>query len=111
MSKNPVLFNKTLVIGSVAISFLIILASVPSVFASKSYRDLDITHDIRELLEKEIKGESPLPWTPGLILNVFLLTLNLYIDFLRDNSWFPGLTFIMTYLFLVLVLFSLIESP
>jgi hypothetical protein len=111
MNKHSIIFNKTLVIGCIAISFLIVLASLPSVFAGQTYKNLEITYKIREQLEKElkkIKGGSFLPWTPGLILNVFLITLNLYIDFLRNNSWFPGLTLIMTYLFLVLVLFSLI---
>ena len=111
MKKNFVLFNKTLVFGSIAISFLIVLASLPSVFASQANKYLDIKHEIQEQFEKELKeinGDSPLPWTPGLILNIFILTINLYIDYLKNNSWFPGLIFIITYLFLVLVLFSLI---
>ena len=114
MNKHSVILNKTLVIGSIAISFLIILASLPSVFACQTYEQLDLKHEIQEKIEKEIKdikGESPLPWTPGQILEIFILTLNLYIDYLKENSWFPGLTFIMTYLFLLFVLFSLLETP
>ena len=42
MKKNFVLFNKTLVFGSIAISFLIVLASLPSVFASQANKYLDI---------------------------------------------------------------------
>ena len=114
MNKNPVLFNKTLVIGSIGISVIILLASFPSVFASQTHQPINITHEIREQLVKNLKNKkngSPLDWSPGLIINIFFITLNLYIDYLRNNSWFPGLTLIMTYLFLVLVILSLIGSP
>ena len=37
--------------------------------------------------------------------------LKLYGMYLKNNSWFPGLTFIMAYLFVVLCILSLIEVP
>ena len=114
MVKIPVLLNKTLVIGCIGISVIIVLASFPSVFASRTHQSLSITYKIREQLVKNlknIKSDSTLGWSPGFILNIFFITLKLYIDYLRNNSWFPGLTLIMGYLFLVLVLLSLISTP
>jgi len=114
MNKSPFMFKKTLVIGSIAISVLIILASLPSVFASKTIQSSNIINEIREHFLKNIKdknGVSPLSWSPGIFLQIFFLTIDLYIMFLKNNSWFPGLTFIMAYLFVVLCILSLIEVP
>jgi hypothetical protein len=114
LNKSPFFYKKTLVMVSIAISVLIILASLPSVFASKTIYTSNIIKELRENFVKNIKDKndgSSLPWEPGIFLQIFLLTLELYVLFLKNNSWFPGLTFIMAYLFVVLCILSLIESP
>ena len=114
MKKSQFLYKKTLIIGSIAISFFIVLASLPSVFASKTIPTSNIINEIKDnFFEniKDINGGSPLAWSPGIFLQIFILTLNLYAMYLKNNSWFPGLTFIMTYLFVVLCILSLIEVP
>lgn len=105
--------NKKILIGSIAVSVLIVLASLPSVTARQTYQPSEITPEMREHLVQKLKdknGGIPLGWSPGLILNCFFITLNLYIEYLSNNSWFPGLTLIMTYLFLVLVVLSIIGN-
>jgi len=114
MKKSHVLYKKTLMMGSIAISFFIVFASLPSVFASKTIPTSNIINEIKDnFLEnhKEINGGSPLAWSPGIFLQIFILTINLYVMYLKNNSWFPGLTFIMAYLFVVLCILSLIEVP
>jgi hypothetical protein len=114
MKKSLVFYKKTLIMTSIAISVLIVLASLPSVFASKTIPTSNIINEIKEhFVEnfKEINSGSPLDWSPGFFLQIFILTLNLYAMFLENNSWFPGLTFIMAYLFVVLCILSLIEVP
>ena len=114
MEKNPILYKKTLVMGSIFVSILIVLTSLPSVFASKTIPTSNIINEIREHFVKNLKdidGISPLAWSPGIFLQIFILTINLYVMYLKNNSWFPGLTFIMAYLFVVLCILSLIEVP
>ena len=114
MNKRPILFKKTLVMVSVSLSIIIISASLPSVFASKSVSSSNIIKEIKENFvknPKEMDDDSPLPWEPGIFFQIFILTLKLYGMYLKNNSWFPGLTFIMAYLFVVLCILSLIEVP
>lgn len=105
--------KKRIIIVSLAVSVLVILASVPSVAASQTHQPSEIAPEIRERLVKklsDINSDYPLDWSPGLVIKCFFITLRLYIDFLSNNSWFPGLTFIFIYLFLVLVVLSIIGS-
>jgi hypothetical protein len=114
MNKSPVFYKKTLLMVSIAISVLIILASLPSVFASRTIQTSNKIKEIRENILENLKdknGGSPLPWTPGGFLEIFFLTLDLYIMYLRNNSWLPGLTFVMAYLFVLLCILSLAETP
>ena len=114
MKKSLVLYKKTLLMVSIAISVLIVLASLPSVFASKTIPASNIINEIKEhFVEKleEINSGPPLDWSPGFFLQIFILTLKLYGMYLENNSWFPGLTLIMAYLFVVLIILSLIETP
>jgi hypothetical protein len=103
-----------ILIGSIVVSVLVVLTSFPSVVTRQTYEPTEITSELREHLVQNLKNENgglPLGWSPGLIINCFFITLRLYIDYLSNNSWFPGLTLIMTYLFLVLVVLSIIGSP
>ena len=102
--------KKTILIGSIAISVLILLSSLPSVFASQTYQPLKITPEIKEQLAikfKDITNNYPLEWSPGLILQIFFKVVELYIDYIVENGWIPGLTFAMIYLFIVLVILGL----
>jgi hypothetical protein len=106
--------DRKIFIGSIVVSIIIVLASLPSVAASLTHQPSEMTHEIRERLVKNISGinsDYPLDWSPGLVIKCFFMTLRLYIDYLSNNSWFPGLTFIFIYLFLVLVVLSIIGSP
>ncbi len=106
--------DRKIFIGSIAVSIIILLASMPSVAASQTNQPSEITSEIRERLVNKltnIKSDYPLDWSPGLVIKCFFITLRLYVDFLSNNSWFPGLTFIFIYLFLVLVVLSIIGSP
>ena len=97
--------------GSIAASVLIVLASLSSVVASQTYQPSEIIPEMREQFVKElkdIKGDSPLVWEPGLIITVFLKVVELFIDYIINDGWFPGMTFIFTYLFLVLVLLAIL---
>lgn len=102
--------RKTILIGSIGISVLIILTSLPSVFASQAYQTSEITPEISEQLVKilkDIKGGFPLEWSPGLIIEIFFTVLNLYIDYLINDGWTPGITLAVIYLFFILVIFGL----
>lgn len=114
MKKSLVLYKKTLLMVCIAISALIVLASLPSVFASNTIPTSNIRNEIKEHIienREEIDSGSTLDWSPGFFLQIFILTLKLYGMYLENNSWFPGLTLIMAYLFFVLVILSLIETP
>lgn len=114
MNKSIVIYKKTLIMSSIAISVLILLASLPSVFASNTIPASNIINEIKENFVENLKDTndgSPLAWTPGSFLQIFILTLKLYTMYLENNSWSPGLTFIMAYLFVVLCILSLIEAP
>lgn len=112
--KRGKVMDRKIFIGSIAVSIIIVLASLPSVAASQTHQPSEITLEIRERLVKklsDINSDYPLDWSPGLVIKCFFITLRLYIDYLSNNSWFPGLTFIIIYLFLVLVVLSIIGSP
>ena len=114
MKKNSFFYKKTLMIGSIAISVLILLASFPSIYASNIITSSNKIKEIGDNFvynSNDINSVSPLGWSPGQFVTIFFLTLNLYIDYLKNNSWFPGLTFIIAYLFIVLCFLSLIEFP
>ena len=105
--------DKKILVGSIAVSIIIVLASLTSVAASQTHQPSEIAPEIRERLVKklsDINSDYPLDWSPGLVIKCFFMTLRLYIDYLSNNSWFPGLTFIFIYLFLVLVVLSIIGS-
>jgi len=105
--------DKKILVGSIAVSIIIVLASLTSVAASQTHQPSEIAPEIRERLVKklsDINSDYPLDWSPGLVIKCFFITLRLYIDYLSNNSWFPGLTFIFIYLFLVLVVLSIIGS-
>ena len=102
--------KKKILIGTIAVSVLILLTSLPSVFASQTYQPSEITPEISEQLVKKLKninGGSPLDWSPGLVIKIFSTVINLYIDYLINNGWTPGITFAVIYLFLILVIFGL----
>lgn len=102
--------KKTIIFGSIIISFLILLASLPSVFASQTYQPLDIKPEIKEQLAinlKDITDNYPLEWSPGLILQIFFKVVELYIGYIVENGWMPGITFAMIYLFVLLVILGL----
>ncbi len=114
MNKSIVIYKKTLIMSSIALSVLILLASLPSVFASNTIPTSNIINEIKENFVENIKDineGSPLAWTPGSFLQIFIITLKLYAMYLENNSWFPGLTFIMAYLFVLLCILSLVEVP
>ena len=103
--------KKTILIGTITVSVLILLASLPSVFASQTYQLSEITPEIRDQFVnklKDIKSGSPLDWSPGLVIKIFSTVINLYIDYIINNGWSPGLTLAVIYLFFVLVLFGLL---
>ena len=105
--------KKKILIGSIIISVFVVLTSFLSVVAKQTCQPSEIRSELREHLMQKLKdknGGFPLDWSPGLIIKCFFITLRLYIDYLSNNSWFPGLTFIITYLFLVLVVLSIIGS-
>ena len=111
MNKSLVIYKKTLIMSSIAISILILLASLPSVFASNTIPASNMINEIKENFIENLKDTndgSPLAWTPGGFLQIFILTLKLYAMYLENNSWFPGLTLIMGYLFIILCILSLI---
>ncbi len=106
--------DKKILVGSITVSIIIVLASLTSVVASQTRQPSETAPEIRERLVKKlsnIDSDYPLDWSPGLVIKCFFITLRLYIDYLSNNSWFPGLTFIFIYLFLVLVVLSIIGSP
>lgn len=103
--------KKTILIVTIAVSILILLTSLPSVFASQTYQLSEITPEIRDQFVnklKEIQSGSPLDWSPGLIIKIFSTLVNLYIDYIVTNGWSPGLTLAVIYLFFVFVLFGLL---
>ena len=102
--------KKTILIGTITVSILILLTSLPSVFASQTYQISEIAPEIRDQLVKNLKdmdGGYPLVWSPGLFILIFSKVIELYIDYIKNNSWFPGLTLVFIYLFFLLVLFGL----
>jgi len=102
--------KKTILIGSISVSVLILLSSLPSVFASQTYQPLEISPEIKEQLAiifNGISGGSPLEWSPGLILQIFFKVVELYIGYIVENGWMPGITFAMIYLFVLLVILGL----
>jgi hypothetical protein len=102
--------KKSIFVCSIGISILIILTSLPSVFASQAYIPSEITPEISEQfvkIIKDINGDFPLEWTPGLIIQIFFTIFNLYIDHLITKGWTPGITFAVIYLFLLLVILGL----
>ena len=107
--------KKTILIGSIGISVLIILTSLPSVFASQAYQSLEITPEISRQfgkILKDLNGGYPLEWEPGIILLIFFKVLELYIDFLINDGWVPGITFAVIYVFLILVILALaVNNP
>ena len=103
--------RKTILIGSIAVSVLILLSSLPSVYASQTYKPLEIPPEISEQLVnilKDINGGFPLEWEPGLIMLILKKVIEIYIDYLINDGWFPGVTLAFMYVFLVLVVFGLI---
>ena len=102
--------KKTILIGSIAVSVLILLSSLPSVYASRSYQPLEITPEIKEQLAikfNDIKGNYPLEWEPGLIMLILKKVIEIFIDYLINDGWFPGVTLVFIYVFLVLVILGL----
>ena len=102
--------KKTILIGTIAVSVLILLTSLPSVFASQTYQISEIPPEIRNQLVKNLKdleGGYPLVWSPGLFILIISKVIELYIDYIKNDGWFPGLTLIFLYLFFILVLFGL----
>lgn len=103
--------KKRIILGIVIVSVLIVLASLPSVVASQANQPSEITSGMKEIVEKKLKcinGDSPLVWEPGLIIAVFIKVLELYIDYVINNGWFPGLTLLVMYLFMVLVILCIL---
>jgi hypothetical protein len=102
------------ILGSIAISILLILASLPSVFAGNILTTSNKSNEIRDnpgYSLEDINGSSPLGWAPGQFFTIFITLLEACGNYLQNNSWFPGFGFAMTYLFILLCILSLAELP
>ena len=114
MDKHPVHYKKMLIFGSIAITILMILAALPSVFAGNILTTSNKLDQIREntgYTLEDINGTSPLGWAPGQFFTIFILLLEACSNYLKNNSWFPGFGFAMTDLFILLCILSLAELP
>ena len=63
---------------------------------------------IEKINLKNMNYGSPLVWEPGLILEIFFKVIELFIDYIVNEGWFPGLSLIFMYLFLVLVVLGIL---
>lgn len=102
--------KKTILIGSITVSVLILLSSLPSVFASQTYQPIETTPEISEELVnilKDVNGVFPLEWEPGLIMLILKKVIEIFIDYLINDGWFPGVSLIFMYVFLVLLILGL----
>ena len=99
--------RKKIIIGCMlVVTLLLLMPSIPAI-QQKTIEDRIHSDLVEQLNLKKIKGVSPLVWEPGLILAVFLKVLELFIDYIINDGWFPGITFFVTYLFLILVIFAI----
>jgi hypothetical protein len=99
--------RKKIIIGCVlVVTLLLLMPSIPAIqkktIGVETYSDF-----IEQLPLDTIKGGLPLDWEPGLIIEVFLILLEVFIDFIISDGWFPGITFIFTYLFILFVILVL----
>ena len=100
--------RKKIIIGCVlVVTLLLLMPSIPAI-QKKTIEVRTYSDFIEQLPLEKIKGVSPLVWEPGLILTVFLKVVELFIDYLINDGWFPGIIFIFTYLFILFVIFAII---
>ena len=99
--------RKKIIIGCMlVVTLLLLMPSIPAI-QKKTIEVRTYSDFIEQLPLDTIKGGLPLVWEPGLILAVFLKVLELFIDYIINDGWFPGITFIFIYLFLILVIFAI----
>ena len=99
--------RKKIIIGCMLVlTLLLLMPSIPAI-QKKTVEERPYSDFVEQLNLKKIMGGSPLVWEPGLILAVFLKVLELFIDYIINDGWFPGITFIFIYLFLILVIFAI----
>ena len=95
--------KRKILIGVIAVSFLIVLASFPSVVARQTNQPLEITPEIRDIIGKKLKDindDFTLEWERGLVIYVFLRVVELYIDYLIKEGWFFGVSLLFLYIFI-----------
>jgi len=99
--------KKKLIFGIVLVfTVLLLMPSIPAL--QKKTIEERIYSDFTEQLNlKKINVDIPLVWEPGLIITVLLRVIELFIDYIINDGWFPGITFIFTYLFLILVILAI----
>ena len=114
MYKHIVRHKKMLIFGSIAITILIIIDSLQSVFAGNIQTSSNKINEIREkngYALEDFKVISPLGWAPGQFFTIFIILLETCGNYLKNNSWFPGFGFAMAYLYVLLCILSLAELP
>lgn len=88
------------------LTVLLLMPSIPAL--QKITIEERIYSDFTEQINlKKINVDIPLVWEPGLIITVLLRVIELFIDYIINDGWFPGITFIFTYLFLILVILAI----
>ena len=102
--------RKKIIIGCMlVVALLLLMPSIPAI-QKKTIEVRTYSDFIEQLPLDTIKGGLPLDWEPGLIIEIFLIWLEVFIDFIITEGWIPGITFIFIYVFILFVILALASN-